>query len=273
MAKFKRQMTEEELNDELLERGEIDEEGNLLEVSEEKEGDKKEDNIDWKKRHDDGRRFQLQLQARNKELEDKIAELDAKLTESVSVPANMDEFNEWVEQYPKVYEMVKIAARKEAAELDDGIKKRLTRLDELDKESKFREERSKLLELQPDFPSIAKTEEFQNWLKNEASDWAREALTTYDNPNAIVASDAIDLFKSKYGVGRKKESGKTTDEKEVASSTRTGSRTKPNTGPESKWSESKVAALSQREYEKFEEEIEEAIMSGTFVYDMRDAEA
>lgn len=280
MTKYKRQMTEAELREEMIERGEMDEEGNLIENEGQEEGNENEpdsqpsqDQIDWKKRHDDGRRFQIQLQQKNKELEGRLQELEGKLNESVKVPDNMAEFEEWVANYPKVADMVRILARQEASSLDQSISKKLEKIDELDHKERLKSERAKLADLQPDFYSqIAPSEEWKDWILNKAPEWAREAVFEEKKPNAELVSTVIDSFKVRTGFGGKKKEDPKTTSREAASSVQTRGRSAPKDAPSNKWSESRVASLSDRDFDKYEEEIAEAMANGTFVYDIRDAQ-
>lgn len=275
MTKYKRQLTEEEIRDEMIENGQMDEEGNLLEpnVKEEEEEKTSTDNIDWKKRHDDGRRFQIQLQQENKQLEERLKEVEQKLSESTTVPENMEEFEEWVKEFPKVYDMVKIVARQEASNLDESIKTKLTKIDELDQQEKMKAEKAKLARLQPDFyEKIAPSEEFKDWILNVAPEWARNAVLDSKNPNAEIVSTVIDSYKVQTGYSSPKKSEKKTTSQDAASSVSTKKGSTPKVKETSEWSESRVNSLTIDQYEKYEDEINEAIQNGTFVYDMRDAQ-
>lgn len=264
-------MTEDELRDDMIERGEMDENGNLIE---EVEKEPTKENIDWKKRHDDGRRFQIQLQNRVKEQENRISELEEKLSQKVDVPENMDEFNQWVENYPKVYEMVKIAARKEASSLDETIKKKLSRVDELDKKEKLIAEKQRLNQLQPDFyQHIAPSEEWRDWILNKAPEKARLAVFDDVNPDAEQVSLIIDSFKVQTGWSNPTTSTKKKTTVDDASSIRPRSnQTQPKVKTTGEWSESRVLKMSDADFEKYEEEIYAAQRDGTFVYDIRDAQ-
>lgn len=272
MAKYKRQQTQEELEDEMRERGDVNEDGDLQETAPQET----DEQIDWKKRHDDGRRFQIQLQQQNKQLQEQLNELSTQLKEKVSVPDNMEEFNDWVAQYPKVAEMVRIAARQEVSTIDETVTKKLKRIDQLDADAKMREEREKLARLQPDFFSkIRDSEEWRDWILNKAPEWAREAVFDEKNPDAEKVSMIVASFKQQSkdfsGQAQTKQTQKTTD-RDAASSVKTKSNSAPKTTQTSEWSESRVNSLSDHEYAKYESEIDEAILNGTFVYDMRDAQ-
>lgn len=276
--KYKRQMTEEELRDEMIERGEMDEDGNLLSPDEDDEVEKSEkkmsdDSIDWKKRHDDGRRYQLQLQSTNKELEEQVRGLKEELKNKASVPENMEEFEDWVKEYPKVADMMKIIARQEAASLDENFKTKLSKLDEIDQKERLQREKLRLQELQPDFYSnIARSDEFRQWIEN-APEWKRKALAEEKNPDADIVSTIIDSFKQQTGYGQKKpKTDKKTTDEDIASSVSTRSKSAPKDQQKNVWSESRLERLTDQEYEKYEDEIDEAIRNGTFVRDISDAQ-
>lgn len=273
MSKYKRQVTEEEIRDQMIENGEMDEEGNLLEANKEDLEEGNKDEIDWKKRHDDGRRYQIQLQSKNKELESRLLDLEKQLNEKVSVPDNIEEFEEWAAEYPKVAEMVRIAARREAAQLDESVKERLTGLDVLEKKNRMLEQKDRLRALQPDFYSeIAPTEEFRDWVLNKAPEWAREAIFNEDNPNAEIVSTVIDSYKLQTGWKSNAKPDKKTTSNDAASSVKSSSSSAPKAKQSSEWSESRVNRMNIHEYEKYEDEINTAIQNGTFVYDMSHAQ-
>lgn len=277
MSKYKRQETNEEIRERMIASGEMDENGNLLEIEEEENQEdqsKIEEVIDWKKRHDDGRRYQIQLQSKNKELESRVSDLEARLKDSVSVPDNIEKFEEWSKEYPIVAEMVRIAARKEASQLDDEIKGKLTSLDELTKKNRMIEEKEKLRALQPDFyTEIATSPEFKDWILNKAPQYAREAVFNENNPNAEIVSTVIDSFKVQTNWKSKNNSQRQkTTSNDAASSVRNNKSSAPKVSETSEWSESRVNRMSLRDYEKHENEISEAIRNGTFVYDMSNAQ-
>ena len=80
--------------------------------------------------------------------------------------------------------------------------------------------------------------------------------------NAIAAARALDLYKA--DTGRRK----TTNKKSVAAAVGRTSSSTPGIEGKAKFSESQVAKMSDRDYEKNEEAIMEAMRSRAFVYDI-----
>jgi hypothetical protein len=86
-----------------------------------------------------------------------------------------------------------------------------------------------------------------------------------NNTDAVAASRAIDLYKADKGKKR-------STSKSAAQSVGRTSPTSPTpTGGRAKFSESQVQAMSDREYEKNEEAILEAMRTNSFVYDVSGA--
>lgn len=225
---------------------------------------------DWKKRHDDVRRYLNQVQSELKAEKEKNEALSREAATKVVPPENEAEFNEWLSRYPKLADMMAILARKEAKKIVDTAapetKKVVEDLEKIKLEREVELAKKELAKLQPDFyTEIAPSEEFKDWLLNRAPEWARKALVNPDRPDAQLASDVIDLYKAKH---QKTPSKPTTDPREIASATRESPSPVPRNATKTKWSESKVMKLSQRDYDKYEEEILEARAKGEFDYDL-----
>jgi hypothetical protein len=89
-----------------------------------------------------------------------------------------------------------------------------------------------------------------------------------NDTDALAAARAIDLYKADLAksMAAAKARGKGNGAAQSVTRTSGGSpRTSNNNGS---WSESKVQALSSHQYDEYEEEIEKAIRSGSFNYDL-----
>lgn len=226
---------------------------------------------DWKKRHDDVRRYLNQVQSELKAEKERNDALAREMATKVAPPENEAEFNEWLSRYPKLADMMAILARKEAKKIVDSAapetKKVVEDLEKIKLEREVELAKKELAKLQPDFyTEIAPSEEFRDWIVNHAPEWARKAIVNPDKPDAQLASDVIDLYKAKHPT--KAPSRPTTDPREIASATRESPSPVPRNASKTRWSESKVMKLSQREYDKYEEEILEARAKGEFDYDL-----
>ena len=129
---------------------------------------------------------------------------------------------------------------------------------------------AELLTIHPDFTTIRAQDDFHTWAE-EQPQWVQDAL--YENEtDAHAAARAIDLYKSDRGfeTSPKKRGKKATNAKDAARFVDTKStKSLPETsGRKNKWSESKVDQMNAIEYEKYSDEIMEAIKDGDFLYDM-----
>lgn len=275
MTKYKRTITDDELQDEIDEleaqnRGQpLNEQEPDDEVDVEKPQKTSNDSSD--KRYNDLRSYsQRKLNEKDAEIEalsERLSELEAQKTSRP--PVDEKELEEWMNEYPVVSKMIKTLARKEVDGLDEKLKEKLKKSDELDSKIHSQEERRKLAVLQPDFyDTILPSEEFQEWVKEKAPKWAVDAMKSA-KPNADTASDAIDLFKLRTGWGaEKKKETEEFDERSAAQAARNTKSSKPKSKKGSKFSESQVARMSSQEYDANEQAIEEAIRSGEFEYDL-----
>ena len=111
---------------------------------------------------------------------------------------------------------------------------------------------------------IRDSDEFHDWAEEQPK-WVQDAL--YDNDNdARSAARAIDLYKADMGLNTKKSKSDKAAAKSVATK---NSRSKPQEDETSNYiKESEVQKMSAQEYEKYSDEIMEAIRSGKFIYDV-----
>ena len=111
----------------------------------------------------------------------------------------------------------------------------------------------------PDFEDIKNSDDFHEWAKQQPlaiQDWV------YKNANdADLASRALDLFKRDIGMDIPKETKSVSRTQSAADMVST-----KTTSVEPKqakiWSEREIAALSMDEFDKYEEEISNAMQEG-----------
>ena len=120
------------------------------------------------------------------------------------------------------------------------------------------------MKLHPDFGQIRQDPAFHEWVALQPM-YIQDALYK-NNTDAMAASRAIDLYKADTGK-RKKANPKSA----AQSVGRTSAATPAPTGGKARFSESQVAAMSDRDYEKNEDAILEAMRTGAFVYDVSGA--
>lgn len=219
----------------------------------------------FKKRYGDLRRHSQQQQSNlQKQIDELKQQLTASTNQQIKLPANEDELDSWMKQYPDVAKIVKTIAIKEAREQSAALEDRFRALDEREKLTAREKAELELLKIHPDFNEIRDTNDFHDWAE-EQPQWVQKALYENDT-DARAAARAIDLYKVDRNIGKaapKKNKG-------AAESIPTrGVRTEPSgQDMEGVIYESQVNKMTSRQYEANQEAIAKAINSGKFVYDL-----
>ncbi len=240
-------------------------------VSTSNEGD--EEGGNWKKRHGDPRKANARME---KEKYDEIAKLREQLSQAkqaeVKYPADEDEFQAWVQKYPVISRMVDTLVQKRVLEGNGMLEPKFNRVTELEKQlASERLERDKkvaydkIVKAHPDFDKLVDDDKFQDWI-GEQSEWVQHALWENET-DARSAIDAVDLYKALNGAPAKKKQ----QEVDNASNPRgysSGGGANPTGGSEPLFKESQVQKMSDKDYERFETQIREAIRDGRFEYDL-----
>lgn len=237
------------------------------EVVEEQGGDSEEET--FKKRYGDLRRYMQQtVENKDKELETLKKELQQKSKQEFKLPTSEEEIEAWTTKYPEVAKIVDSIAQKRAREASQEVEQSMSDLRKMKSQLEREKAEHQLKTMHPDFDNIRADKRFHQWVKEQPT-YIQDAL--YKNEtDAIAAARAIDLFKADMGMISNKRSDAQL-EKEAAKAVQKTGKNSPSASPNAEWSESKVATLKAHEYEKYEEEILNAMQSGKFVYDMTGA--
>ena len=215
----------------------------------------------YKKRYGDLRRHTQKIQDENKRQLQKLQDqVEALTKKQVKLPKSDEELERWTEQYPDVAKIVETIASKKAMEASNDVEEKLRRVEELELRIEREKAETELSRLHPDYDDLRQDKDFHDWV-NEQPKWIQSAL--YENDTDFLgAAKAIDLYKS--------ETGKKTKNKDTgaAKSVRTSKRSEELTEGKNSWSESRVRQLSGADFERFQEDIEKAIRSGNFDYDI-----
>lgn len=218
----------------------------------------------FKKRYGDLRRHSQNLMTqKDQEIQKLKQQLDTAAKGQIRFPKTDEEIKQWAERYPDVAQIVDSIARKRANEALQEGEKRLGHLKDLEKKISRKEAEGELYKLHPDFGQIRQDPDFHEWVQLQPQN-IQDALYK-NNTDAYAAARALDLYKADKG--RKKSSNKKTAAQSVGRST----SATPGTQGRAKFSESQVQSMSDRDYEKNEDAIMEAMRSGEFVYDVSGA--
>jgi hypothetical protein len=209
----------------------------------------------WKKRHDDGRRYQSKLLDRTKQLEQQLKEKG-----TVSLPKSKEEIDEWRQKFPDVYDIVSSIAAMQSDERTSNVQKQLEEVSQAQEEVVFERAYNKIIKVHSDFDELINDTAFHAWAETQPTT-IQNAL--YENrSDSAAAIRAIDLYK----YDQKLTKSKSTPKKDAAKAVTKTKTSDPVEGKEPKiWTEKEIHALSAAEYEKLEDEIDIAAREGRVV--------
>jgi len=220
----------------------------------------------YKKRYDDLKTHYdsklNEFKAREQELIDEaVANRPA-----YEAPKSAEELEEFKKEYPDVMAVVETVAHLQSESKTKVLEERLSALQDRENELVRRDAEKNLREKHPDFDEIRNSDEFQDWanLQPEAiKEWI------FNNPDdATLASRALDLFKKDIGlevqpVTQTQSNSKQTEQSAADMISTKTTSVKPN--QQKVWSEREIAAMSVAEFDKFEEEISNAMQEGRII--------
>jgi hypothetical protein len=219
----------------------------------------------FKKRYGDLRRH---MQEKEKEWNEKLDTLQKKSKHENIVPPKSDEdIDAWSKKYPDVAGIVEKIASEKAKEMFSKAESRLKELDEAHNEALRMKAENVIRKSHDDFDELRQSESFHDWAEEQPK-WVKDALyENMDDPASVIR--VIDLYKVDNGMTKQ---AKRDTRKAAASSVTKGTRTSIDTkGVSGQIIESDVAKMSAKEFESRQDEIQEAMSSGKFVYDMSGA--
>ena len=216
----------------------------------------------FKKRYGDLRRH---IQKKEKEWEEKLESLEKRSKkEGILIPKSDEDIETWAKEYPDVASIVETIATKKAQEMFSKAEIRLEELDNAQAEIQRTKAENKIKESHSDFDKLRDSDEFHNWA-DEQPKWVKDALyENSDDPASVVR--VIDLYKIDKGITNNDKKNK---RKAAASKVTKRSKTEIDVEDANNTiSESEVAKMSTTEFEERSDEINKAIRSGKFVYDI-----
>ena len=222
----------------------------------------------FKKRYGDLRRHAQKQKAEfEKELADIRAQLAQTAQEQIKLPKSEEEIDAWAKEYPDVAAIVETIASKKAKEQQSHLEARMKEIDEMQNAATRDKAEAELLSIHPDFEQIRDDDAFHDWAEEQPK-WVQQAL--YENEaDARSAARAIDLYKADRGLTKagKKRGRPSNEDRDAAMDVSVRSNVQM---PKEKGtiSESEVAAMSDRQYEKMSDEIADAMQEGRFIYDI-----
>ena len=216
----------------------------------------------FKKRYGDLRRH---IQQKEKEWEEKFSALEKRSEREGIVPPKSDEdIDNWAQQYPDVAGIVETIATKKAQEMFEKANIRIKEIDEERMELKRDSAENVIRKAHSDFDDLRAADEFHNWAAQQPK-WVKDALyENSDDPDSVIR--VIDLYKMDNGLtvsDRKKNT------KNAAKTVARKSKTEVDLADANNMiKESDVAKMSNEEFAEKSDEINAALRSGKFMYDI-----
>ena len=229
-------------------------------VSEESDEGLSREEKSFKKRYGDLRRHMAE---KEKEWKEKLEAVSSE-TPTLRAPKSDEDIEAWASANPDVAAIVETIASKKAAEKFATAEGRLREIDE----AKYEVERTKaettIRKAHSDFDDLRDSDTFHDWVEEQPK-WVRDAL--YENSDdAASVIRVIDLYKVDNDMTPSAKKSKAKDAAKTVSK-----RSRPavdDTGTGGMLKESAVSKMTDKEFEDRYDEIQEAMQSGKFVYDI-----
>jgi len=216
----------------------------------------------FKKRYGDLRRH---VQEKEKEWEEKFSRLEKVAKQEGIVPPKSDEdIESWAKEYPDVAGIVEKIAAKQAQEMFEKANIRIKEIDEERMELKRDSAENVIRKAHSDFDDLRASDGFHDWA-DEQPKWVKDALyENSDDPDSVIR--VIDLYKMDKGltVSDKKKNTKSA----AKTVTRKGKTEVDILDASDSIKESEVARMSDKEFSERSDEINSALRSGKFIYDV-----
>ena len=216
-----------------------------------------------KKRYDDLKKHYDQKIAdfKQKELELKAAATQGQ--PEYAPPKSLEDLEQFREEYPDLYETVETVAHLQSEQHVEALRSKLSVIEEREAAIARREAESALYAKHPDFEDIRGDDKFHSWAQEQP-----EAIQgwIYENPdNVTLAIKAIDLYKMESGISTKKAKTRKSQPKSSAADFVSTKTTAVDAKEPKIWTQREITALSMNQFDKYEAEIDQAIMEGRVI--------
>ena len=216
----------------------------------------------YKKRYDDLKKHYDQKLSEFKQKEQELLAMAQSAQPRYEPPKSEEELESFKQEYPDLYNTVESVAHMQSQRQVADLEAQLQSMRQRESEVMRREAEATLKQRHPDFEDIRGDEEFHSWAKEQPEqiqDWV------YNNPdNVALASKAIDLYKLERGITQTKSQPRQKQQGSAADivSTKT---TNIDAGQPKIWTEREIAAMSLDQFDRYEDDIKQAMMEGRVV--------
>jgi len=222
-------------------------------------------NTNYKKRYDDLKKHYDQKIADFKQKELQLTAMAQETQPAYAPPKSTEDLESFREQYPDLYETVETVAHLQSEQQLQALKTKMSVLEERELNIQRKEAETTLRSRHPDFEDIRGDDKFHEWAKEQP-----EAIQgwIYENPdNVSLAIKAIDLYKMENGIkiGSKQKTRKSQAPKSSAADMVSTRTTQIDSKEPKIWSQREITKLSMAQFDKYEADIDLAIMEGRIV--------
>lgn len=211
----------------------------------------------WEKRYGDLRRHAAK---REQELKAKIAALENGQGDQ-SIPTLDENIEQWRSKYPDIAAIVERIAEKKANE-------KFEMFADMKRDATREKAEAVIMKKHPDFDKLREDGSDLHAWAAEQPKWIADALYVNEDDGMAVVR-VLDLYKADRGLtapAKKKVDNSAKKDAMKTVTKRTGSKVATDT-KEGQIRESEVEAMSDEEFEKNYDRIQEAMKKGTFIYD------
>ena len=216
---------------------------------------------DYKKRYDDLKKHYdnklTEFKHREEELLNQVQQPEYK------APKTEEELEKFKTDYPDVYEVVETVAHMQSETKAKVLEERLSKLQEREEQLIRQNAEKRLNERHPDFEDIRNSDDFHTWAKEQPDSIQKWIYSNADD--ADLASRALDLFKKDFGIEPEKTKSSSKPTRKSAADMVSTKTTTVEPKQEKVWSEREIAALSMAEFDKYEQEISDAMQEGRII--------
>ena len=220
----------------------------------------------YKKRYDDLKKHYDDRVSQFKQREQELMAETRSMQPQYEAPKSVEDLEKFKEDYPDLYDTVETVAHMRSEQQVGELREQLSAIQMREAEILKREAETTLRERHPDFEDIRGDDNFHKWAEDQPTqiqDWI------YNNPDDIaLASKAIDLYKLETGqpaTRTRRSPRKQSANRESAADIVSTKTTQIDSAQPKIWTEREIAAMSIDQFDKFEDEINQAMSEGRVV--------
>ena len=217
----------------------------------------------YKKRYDDLKKHYDNKLNEFRHREQELIEEATKNRTEYKAPKTEEELEEFKNNYPDVFEVVETVAHMQSESKAKVLEERLSKLQQREQELIRKDAEKRLMDRHPDFEDIRNSDDFHGWAKEQPDSIQKWIYSNADD--ADLASRALDLFKKDLGIEPVKTKSSSKQTKKSAADMVSTKTTSVEPKQQKVWSEREIAAMSMAEFDKYEEDISNAMQEGRIV--------